>query len=616
MAVAGTEPVENISARVHLLEAPARAVWHPSAPATVRQAYRRGDAEAGWSAWVRHLRGRKRPADPVALVDGSPDPLLWALPPEIDPGPLRRRLSELSADARSAAPPAGRLEDGLLRWLGESVGGTPDRGAALETLAWGRAAARLAPRVSAEAWWSLLDHLLATAREAADLPLDEDPLLHQLLAGELPLVLAYLLPEIKPCRDQAPAGRRAVWAGMDELLDGQGLPHARCLDLLRPLLASWTRCRATSDGVPGGAWKPAAETQYQWLVRQALRLARHDGSHVFSPPGGRGRDTALLDTALLDAALEFGGDADDWRIAADALPFLSARDARPADTDGKLPKPANHSAWAATAVLRSAWTQQSERLTVTYHGLTVRLEAAVGRDVLLSGTWEFEVRRAGRIARPVGTWEEICWMSDRDVDYVELEIDLEAGLRVQRHMLLGRRDGFLLLADAVLGNESGPLEYRGRLPLWPGVAFQGANASREGFLAARRRRLALVMPIALPEWRGDARTGELGSGGDHLELFQASGGPNLFAPLWFDVDRRRMTGRLTWRHLTVGEARQAVPAEMAAGYRVQVGPRQWILYRTLGPRGNRTLLGHNLSTEMLVARFDRSGEVDALIEIE
>ena len=31
---------------------------------------------------------------------------------------------------------------------------------------------------------------------------------------------------------------------------------------------------------------------------------------------------------------------------------------------------------------------------------------------------------------------------------------------------------------------------------------------------------------------------------------------------------------------------------------------------------NRTLLGHNLATEMLIARFDKKGEVEPLIEIE
>jgi hypothetical protein len=68
--------------------------------------------------------------------------------------------------------------------------------------------------------------------------------------------------------------------------------------------------------------------------------------------------------------------------------------------------------------------------------------------------------------------------------------------------------------------------------------------------------------------------------------------------------------------LTVGESLAAVPPEVAAGYRVAVGRRQWLVYRALAHKGNRTLLGHNLSTEFLVARFSQDGEVAPLIEIE
>ena len=64
---------------------------------------------------------------------------------------------------------------------------------------------------------------------------------------------------------------------------------------------------------------------------------------------------------------------------------------------------------------------------------------------------------------------------------------------------LARQERFLLLADAVLGERSGALDYRGTLPLAPGVSWRGAKETREGILVGRRR--ALVLPLALPEWR-------------------------------------------------------------------------------------------------------------------
>jgi hypothetical protein len=41
-----------------------------------------------------------------------------------------------------------------------------------------------------------------------------------------------------------------------------------------------------------------------------------------------------------------------------------------------------------------------------------------------------------------------------------------------------------------------------------------------------------------------------------------------------------------------------------------------LIYRALASKGNRTLLGHNLLSETLVARFSNTGEVDPLVEIE
>ena len=55
---------------------------------------------------------------------------------------------------------------------------------------------------------------------------------------------------------------------------------------------------------------------------------------------------------------------------------------------------------------------------------------------------------------------------------------------------------------------------------------------------------------------------------------------------------------------------------MAVGYRVAIGKKQWLIYRSLARPANRSLLGHNLESETLVARFDRRGEVESLIEIE
>jgi hypothetical protein len=83
-----------------------------------------------------------------------------------------------------------------------------------------------------------------------------------------------------------------------------------------------------------------------------------------------------------------------------------------------------------------------------------------------------------------------------------------------------------------------------------------------------------------------------------------------------DLKRKRTGKPLTWRRLTVAEERRVQPADRAVGYRVQIGRKQWLVYRSLAPIANRTVLGKNLSSEFLVARFNQDGECDPILEIE
>lgn len=568
-------------------------IWHKSAPQSVQKAYWSDQDTAGWKAWRRHLRSRKRPlalpADDQAVVWGLDSVQSAAI---IQP--------TLPSDDHHATTNA--LHD----WLNDAAGSrfTPDY--ALSAIAWCRSLPQLAAVLPATAWWRLLDHLLHTVAEANECPEDE-PLVRQLLAGELPLTLACLLPEIKPCRELRDNGRLVLSTGLADLLDGEGLPHARLIDRLAALLACWTRCRRLSDCLKRGCWSEEAEKQYRQLVRNALRLTRRDGSIAFAPSSTTGDHAELLETAVTLA-----GDHDDRAILAAVLSGTkqNRRQSKPS-----LPVPTIHSEWAAVSALRPDWLRSSPRLSVLYPDATCRIELACGRDILCSGQWSLDVSINGVAAQPKSDWTELSWISDEDVDYLELELELGDALRVQRHLLLARKDRFLLLADSVLGSHRAMIDYRGTLPLCPGVALQAACETREGVLIGRKPR-AKVLPLALPEWLSDGRVGSLSTSDAGLELRQQSEGQSLFAPLFLDFDRRRANKPLTWRQLTVAQSWAICAPDEAVGYRVAIGRRQWLFYRSLCRPRNRTLLGHNLSSEMLAARFMPDGEVESLIEIE
>ncbi len=273
-------------------------------------------------------------------------------------------------------------------------------------------------------------------------------------------------------------------------------------------------------------------------------------------------------------------------------------------------------------VLKSSRLRPYAQMTVRYAGPSVELELTAGGEALCSGPWQTEVFQDGLAAPPTAAWQAVCRYADSDVDYLELAVDLAGGLRIERHMLLARKDRFLLLADAVLGHRPARLDYCGRLPLGPAVSLRGTKETWAASLSHGARRLATVLPLALSGRCSSHRDGELvqestggASGTRFLALRQAAHARRLFAPLWFDLDRRRPR-RLTWRALSVGQAMQVQSADTAVGFRVAAGSRQWLLYRSLAEPGNRTLLGHNLTSETLVARFLRDGRVRPLIEIE
>ena len=251
---------------------------------------------------------------------------------------------------------------------------------------------------------------------------------------------------------------------------------------LRPLLACWTRCRALAAKLPGGCLGPRSEQRYERLVRNALRCTRPDGRPLLTK-----EESASWGSELFEAALRSGVDESVRQLAALALPTLSPGAAAKAPKKAaELPPPSIHWEDGAIAVLRRNWNRGDERLAVLFAGQTCEIELVASGQVAASGAWRFEIAQQGQQLQPVSPWESICWYTDDEVDYLELEIELTAGVKLQRQIVLAREDRFLFLADALMSPQPGNLEYRTVLPLARNVEFRGAGESREGFLVQGR----------------------------------------------------------------------------------------------------------------------------------
>lgn len=592
--------------------------------ATKRDFWRNGASDdivsdEQWSVWARHLSKRRLPKPLATLCQASESPLRWGL--GLDEFTLQAVELFALADQLQTKPKgkarfdASNSVQALSAWLQGTRALPQSAGFALESLAVAHLLPAVAGEAAEETWWQLLDELWQLAQSATDWRVDSElppevALAQQLLAGELPLTLAYLFPEIRPLYKLRATAYEALSEGLVELTNGQGLLRGPYLGVLRPLLACWTRSRAICQRFKKGCWNGKAEEQYAWLATQALSLSAADGRAILGQPHDERWAPEFLATTL-----RLGGEPADVAAAKKLFGKKLTR-LIVGRANNRVPETSDNCEWSGVAVMRAGWEPSGPVVVVDYASPQLRLEVWSGRQKLFGGTWDWETTVNGKRLEAVGPWEETCWFTDKNADFLELAIDLADGARLERQILLAREDRILLLADYVHECGNANVCHRSRLPLDDAIHFQPEAETREGLLSTDKP-IARVLPLALPEWRSDPRFGQLTSRDGWLQLEQQRPGKNLACPMFIDLHRPRAGKPCTWRQLTVAESMEILPHDAAVGYRAQCGKQQWLIYRSLAPPANRTLLGQNLSTEFLAARFlAPAGEIDELVEIE
>ena len=588
-----------------LTQLDAKALWRPSAPSDVRDAWKKNDHAAAWKAWAAHLGKHK----PGGLHLGKKTPALtWG---------VNAGAAEALRDWLAEGPLAkGQTAVGAAhRWVADCGERDADLVFALECVAWAAALPELATKLGADAWWSLTETLYHVAQEASasaapELTASEEQSLDcveivvdQLLAGELPLLLSRQLGNLRPLHDLADAAKKSLSAGIERLTDGEGMLSAGLWTDARLhgaslLLACWTRCRSLGDNKP---WTSDAQTQYEWLVQQSLRMSDRHGRLAFAPADLAGADE------LLREALRLGGDASDKAAASARLKGYKA------DKSFQEPECSNHAEWAELGVLATGWRDKAPRIVVAHPSDTMRIELHAGRDLLLSGDWSIDAKINGEPVRSTDDWECQCWHTDEDGDYLEVALPLVGGGRLERQFFLSRKDGVGFIAETLFSAipDGARLEITARIPLAAGVALRPEKETREALLFAGDEPVAGLVPLDLAEWRDDPRGGELLTTGEALMLTRQRQGRNAASFLWLDFSPSRFAKQRTWRQLTVAESLKNISPDVAIGYRVQAAKQQWFIYRSLEKLGNRTLMGQNLSCEMVVGKYKAP---DAIVE--
>jgi hypothetical protein len=396
--------------------------------------------------------------------------------------------------------------------------------------------------------------------------------------------------------------------------DGEGMLASSDLDDFAEVLGSMARIIHLSDAVTADT--PIPETilnEFQWAVRQLLLICMGDG-RIFGGKGGQ------LNVELVAMLLKLGGDPSDVRLA-DHLGLLSnpvTEFGTSLAVQAKRPPSTFHSEWAQVAILRSGWGRKRRELAVSVNGTRVAVVLQSCGANVLEGPVEFVLEVNGAVVEPTGTWTETCWQSDDDADYLEMELELDNGWRIQRQFCVSRGSGAVLIADVVLGNAVAVVRHTLKIASsTPTVQFNVSGEGRE-LLVKSENLHGLVLPVGLSEWRHnrvDGVRGEL-TAFDCLEL--TSGGEQvaaLYCPLFFALTPRAADKQFTWRKLVVVKKMIHEAPDQAVAVRIQVGGRQWLLYRSLTEQANRTFMGQNYASEFVFGEFLLDGKLKPYVEI-
>ena len=383
--------------------------------------------------------------------------------------------------------------------------------------------------------------------------------------------------------------------------DGDGLPDATITERNSDIVMGVARAHSLLSCI-GATMDSAVVSQAEWVVRQSLR-------------GMRGLNGLLLGSTHpkftkdhFELLLGMSSDPVDSTIASGWCRSLVSNPDLEIDAE-----PSACSEWGRTAFLQTDWERKATKLAVDFSvGCRVEL---FRRQTLLFGDTLPRIMVDGEFVEAVSEPEVVCWHSDEDADLLELEIEFEDGVVLQRQIVLGREDEFVFFGDAVCHHEPGrQLGIELTLPLAEGMQASGEAETNEVYLTDKKT-LALILPISIGEWQADKTRGEIRIEESQVVVCQNQVGQNLYGGVFIDLKPKRSVKPRTWRQLTVAENLEKCKPDEAVAFRVQVGKSQWVIYRSLSAPANRTFFGENHLDEFFVGRFTRDGMVP-LVKIQ
>lgn len=613
-----------------------RIAWRQTAASLLKDTAQTGDVEAFGELLRQRLhllspRGRNGTSQ-RKLAD--PHPVTWSWSASAEPSRLEalRTLREAirkkrtgkkmrsQGRKRSRKKRYGRLETLFDRWT-DRLGEAPL--SPVETLLLFDLLTHQTDWIPAGLCWRLWRVALTAAvglehSDPLENSIDATPDQRLLIEGEIPWQAGLLFSAVKGAARLRRHGRETLRRDLLERTDTDGTPAADLLERFPFWLAPLVRAACAADRFGEKLWDGESAGRFRLLIGVMAPLCRSNGRMAL----GNGFDIDAL--PLLTAAASLAG----WKKKSPPMRYLShlKTERRGVRLDrsksrgwgtSELEAPVTQSDWAQLACLRSDWSPLADVLIVAHHRHSPQIDLSVLGRPLLSGVWDLAVRIDGEPLEMNAAWSCVCWFSDADADYLELQqIEGDQGPRIERQVLLSRTDRFALLADTVSVPGDARIDYCSRLPLCDGIDSRPDRPTRECVLKGGGVR-ARVFPLALPSDRaiGTAGTFEPAENG-LLELRQTAVG-GLYAPLVLDWHPARKKSAADWRTLTVTEQGTVVGSQQASGHRLRVGDQHLFVYHALeNTNVPRAILGQHTAHETLIGTLDETGDVEPILLVE
>ncbi len=551
-----------------------------------------------FARWQRHLRKPNRFARlQERFGAGQNSPLAWGIPSlefEADAAAALQTSFKLARRSQTKILESDVCQQLVHDYLAEVE---PEIGEAVSSSLRAVHLAQLAPTLVSlaptELGWPLLEKLCKQV-EDSQMATFANPRVEQLLQLELPLTLACQFPEMESFRPLVPEVASQWEKSLARWLDEAGTLEMHWWLQHRAIFAGWVRvyCLLRLLGQP----EPADGTLQQMIgfFRQTQRAACSNGETLLIPQDlscGFRRLIRLAETLLGEKA--------------------GLRD----KTKKKRVSALGSSAEAAgLTLMQTRWGQRCVKIGLQHDGSQFAMHLWRGQS-LLQGICFPEIKLGGQRLQPRDRWEVSCWHGDRDVQILDLELKLDHDVRLDRTIVLGVDDEFLFMADTVTSNLPQEITYSLDLPLAPGITARAETETCEYYLLNHDRLISLVLPLAAPEWKSARGSASLQGKARELTLHQTASGKCLFAPLFFDLKPNRCLSARTWRPLTIARQRTVVPSDEAVGYRVRIGYKQWLLFRSFGQQEPYTILGKHLLCEFYLGRIEPDQSITDLIRI-